>query len=171
MGEVVKVVLEFRTAFWERVRDGQFAETSFFRPYGSAFAAYWVQYPVHGELVCAWAGGPRAIAMRDLSAADRIERALHGFGTLFDEPATLRSEFVRGYVHDWLHDPFARGAYTYLAVGGGDARVVLSAPVDDTLFFAGEACANDGQGGTVNGALETGERAAREAAAALNGAH
>jgi monoamine oxidase len=170
MGEVVKVVLEFRTAFWERLQDRQFTETSFFRPYGQAFGAYWVQYPVHGEIVCAWAGGTKAIAMRDLSEAERIERALHGFEVLLDAPEATRSEFVRGYEHDWLQDPFARGAYSYLAVGGGEARLVLAAPVDDTLFFAGEACANDGQGGTVNGALETGERAAREAAAALNGA-
>ncbi len=42
----------------------------------------------------------------------------------------------------------------------------LGAPVDDALFFAGEATSLDGQGGTVNGALETGERAAREALAA-----
>jgi monoamine oxidase len=170
MGEVVKVVLEFRTPFWEQLHDGRFAEASFFRAAPHSFAAYWLQYPVHGEIVCAWAGGPRAIAMRDLSADGRIERALDGFGTLLGAPALARSEFARGFVHDWLHDPFARGAYSYLAVGGGNARVVLAEAVDDTLFFGGEATANDGQGGTVNGALETGERAAREAAAALNGA-
>ena len=71
-------------------------------------------------------------------------------------------------MHDWGRDPFARGAYSYITVGGGDARLVLAAPVDDTLFFGGEATANDGQGGTVNGALATGERAAQEALAALN---
>jgi monoamine oxidase len=170
MGEVVKVVLEFRTPFWEHLQDGRFAEASFFRAAAHSFSAYWLQYPVHGEIVCAWAGGTRAIAMRDLPESERIERALDGFGTLLGAPAIARAEFVRGFAHDWLHDPFARGAYSYLAVGGGDARLVLAEPVDGTLFFGGEACANDGQGGTVNGALETGERAAREAAAALNGA-
>ena len=70
-------------------------------------------------------------------------------------------------VHDWGRDPFARGAYSYITVGGGEARLALAQPVEDTLFFGGEATANDGQGGTVNGALETGERAGREALAAL----
>jgi monoamine oxidase len=74
-------------------------------------------------------------------------------------------------VHDWTHDPFSRGAYSYVALGGvagsGGARIALGEPVDDTLFFAGEATSSDNQGGTVNGALESGERAAREAAAAL----
>jgi monoamine oxidase len=70
-------------------------------------------------------------------------------------------------MHDWSRDPFARGAYSYVAVGGGDARAAFAAPVDDTLFFAGEATSTNGQGGTVNGALETGERAAAEAAMSL----
>jgi len=35
------------------------------------------------------------------------------------------------------------------------------------MFFAGEATSTDDQDGTVNGALETGERAAAEAATAL----
>ena len=70
-------------------------------------------------------------------------------------------------MHDWSNDPFARGAYSYVVTGGGDARVALAEPVNGTLFFAGEATSNDGQGGTVNGARETGERAAREAATVL----
>ncbi len=108
-----------------------------------------------------------AIALADVSAAHRIELALDEFGTLLGAPAVAHREFDDAVVHDWSDDPFARGAYSYLAVGAGDARDVLGAPVDDTLFFAGEATARDGQGGTVNGALATGERAAREVAAAL----
>ena len=61
-------------------------------------------------------------------------------------------------MHDWSRDPFSRGAYSYVAAGGVGARLTLAAPLGDTLFFAGEATSDDGQGGTVNGALETGER-------------
>jgi monoamine oxidase len=86
---------------------------------------------------------------------------------LFGEHELAREEFEEGVMHDWGRDPFARGAYSYVAVGGGNARAALAMPVDGTLFFAGEATSNDGQGGTVNGALETGERAAREAATSI----
>jgi monoamine oxidase len=70
-------------------------------------------------------------------------------------------------MHDWSRDPFARGAYSYVLVGGVNARATLAAPVENTLFFAGEATSTDGQGGTVNGALESGQRAAAQAARSL----
>ena len=70
-------------------------------------------------------------------------------------------------MHDWVHDPLSRGAYSYVLAGGTNARATLAAPAGGALFFAGEACSTDGQGGTVNGAIETGERAASEAASAL----
>jgi monoamine oxidase len=171
MGHVVKVTLWFRTAFWERIHKERYRDGGFFRCDSEPFAVYWTQYPVRSELIVAWAGGPKAIALGRCSQAERIERALRGFGSVFDESELARSEFEGGVVHDWASDPFARGAYSYVAVGGGDARAALAAPLDDTLFFAGEATSSDGQGGTVNGALETGERAAVQAAASLRAWH
>jgi len=47
-------------------------------------------------------------------------------------------------------------------VGGADAPALLERPVDDTLFFAGEATLSDGRIGTVDGALASGERAAKD---------
>jgi monoamine oxidase len=167
MGDAVRVVLKFRTPFWERIRNGRYRDGAFFRCAGQPFPTYWTQLPVRSELIVAWVGGPKATALSSAPPSDRIDLALDGLGLLFGEPVLVRAEFERGFTHDWALDPYARGAYSYVAVGGGDARATLSAPVEDTLFFAGEATANDGQGGTVNGALETGERAAREAAQSL----
>jgi monoamine oxidase len=167
MGHVVKVVLRFRTPFWEQIQDGRYRDAAFFRCEGRPFPTYWTQLPVRSTLIVAWIGGPRAAALSGAAETDLIARALDGFGALFNEPELARREFAGGRTHDWGRDPFARGAYSYVVVGGGDSRAVLAAPLDDTLFFAGEATSTDGQGGTVNGALETGERAAAEAAARL----
>jgi monoamine oxidase len=167
MGHVVKVTLRFRTAFWERIQAGRYREGAFFRSVGQPFPAYWTQVPVRSELIVAWAGGPKATALSNASREEVIGRALSGLGLLFEEPALPLKEYEDAVMHDWSRDPFARGAYSYVAVGGGDARAALAASVDNTLFFAGEATSGDGQGGTVNGALETGERAACEAATAL----
>jgi monoamine oxidase len=41
------------------------------------------------------------------------------------------------------------------------ARKALAAPVQNTLFFAGEAADTQGESGTVAGALQSGKSAAR----------
>jgi monoamine oxidase len=159
--------MRFRSAFWELIDGGRYRDAGFFRCTDGPFAGYWTQRPLPNDLVVAWVGGPRVGALRGLGNAEIIARAVGGFGGLFGEPGVARRELENGLMHDWSSDPFALGAYSYLKVGAGSARAALAAPVDDTLFFAGEATSSDGEGGTVNGALASGERAAREVLAAL----
>lgn len=167
MGHVVKVVLRFRSAFWEELHGGRYRDAGFFRDPAGAFAAYWTHVPERSRLITAWAGGTKAIALAGEAEERWIELALEGFGALLGERSRARHEFEGALVHDWDRDPYARGAYSYLAVGAEEARALLAVPLEETIFFAGEATANDGQGGTVNGALATGERAAHAAAASL----
>jgi monoamine oxidase len=61
----------------------------------------------------------------------------------------------------WASDPFARGAYSHALPGHAGKRAVLAAPVDDRLFFAGEATSAEFYS-TAHGARDSGERAARE---------
>jgi monoamine oxidase len=62
----------------------------------------------------------------------------------------------------WARDPFARGAYSHALPGHAGDRAVLAAPVDNRLFFAGEATSPNFFS-TAHGAKDSGERAAREA--------
>jgi monoamine oxidase len=61
----------------------------------------------------------------------------------------------------WAHDPFALGSYSHALPGHAGDRAVLAAPVDDRLFFAGEATSPNFFS-TAHGAQETGVRAAGE---------
>ncbi len=92
--------------------------------------------------------------------------ALQSLDGMFGKHWDVADEFEASWCHDWQNDPFSRGAYSYVGVGGGNARAELSKPVDGTLFFAGEATDETGDAATVTGALESGERAAREVIAA-----
>jgi monoamine oxidase len=168
MGHAVRVTLAFRTPFWETIANGRYRDAAFFRCEGGAYNAFWTQLPLRDRTITAWAGGPRASALKGVPANERIERARNEFAAMFAQPELARREFEGGVTHDWSADPFACGAYSYVATGGGDARATLAIPLDETLFFAGEATAVGGQGGTVSGAFETGMRAAREVAQALN---
>jgi monoamine oxidase len=60
----------------------------------------------------------------------------------------------------WASDPYALGSYSYNAVGASvKTRRVLSEPVEDRLFFAGEATSLK-YPATVHGAYLSGQREA-----------
>jgi monoamine oxidase len=69
----------------------------------------------------------------------------------------------------WLQDPWSRGSYSFALPGHADDRAVLAAPVDDRLFFAGEACSPNFFS-TAHGAWLSGISAADAALASLNAA-
>ena len=63
---------------------------------------------------------------------------------------------------NWLTDPLARGSFSYAAVGATpEHRLALSQPVEERVFFAGEATAAD-EPGTVQGARASGLLAASQ---------
>lgn len=77
----------------------------------------------------------------------------------------IRSKLTPLAESRWCHDRFAQGAYSAAKPGHAEARAVLAAPVNDRLFFAGEATSPNFFS-TAHGARESGERAAREVMAA-----
>jgi monoamine oxidase len=64
-------------------------------------------------------------------------------------------------MHRWANDPYALGSYSFALPGFADCRQKLAAPVDNRLFFAGEACsAHDFS--TAHGGYFTGVAAAEQ---------
>jgi monoamine oxidase len=66
----------------------------------------------------------------------------------------------------WVDDPFARGSYSCALPGHAGDRARLAAPVEERIFFAGEAYAGEFFG-TAHGAYMTGVSAAEQVMAAL----
>ncbi len=62
----------------------------------------------------------------------------------------------------WESDPFARGSYSYAQPGRAGARELLRQPVEDRIFFAGEACSANAFS-TAHGAYRSGIAAAEAA--------
>jgi monoamine oxidase len=162
MGPVVKLVLRFRTAYWERVRGGRYLDAGFFHRTGASFPTFWTLVPQRAPVLTGWAGGPKADALRGHDEPALVAAALEDLRVLFGDEIDPRDELEAAYNHDWQRDPHSLGAYSYVATGGNDARGDLAAPLDDVLFFAGEATSPTEEAGTVAGALQTGERAAHE---------
>ena len=61
----------------------------------------------------------------------------------------------------WRAEPYVRGSYSHAEIGQAAQRGVLAAPVNDRLFFAGEACAPT-DFSTAHGAYESGIAAAEQ---------
>jgi monoamine oxidase len=70
-------------------------------------------------------------------------------------------------MHCWRSDPYALGSYSYALPGKADCRARLEAPVDDRLFFAGEACSRN-DFSTAHGGWFTGFAAAEQVIAVRN---
>jgi monoamine oxidase len=67
---------------------------------------------------------------------------------------------------DWGREPYILGSYAYAVPGSAGARPRLAEPVDNRLFFAGEAV-HSSRFTTAHGAYETGVAAAEAALASL----
>jgi monoamine oxidase len=167
-GVVLRVPLLFRERFWESrtlpglPRKGTLDKAMFMHTPRGLYTVWWTQYPVRAPIITAWTGGPPA---ERLLAMGKDGMIAHALAELAAEAGIDRRRiedlFVTGWTHDWVADPFTRGAYAYARVGGARAPRALARPVDGTLFMAGEAVATKVANGTVEGAIAAGEQAAR----------
>jgi monoamine oxidase len=64
-------------------------------------------------------------------------------------------------LHGWRRDPFSGGSYSYALPGKAGCREALARPVNERLFFAGEACSSS-DFSTAHGAYLTGVAAAEQ---------
>jgi monoamine oxidase len=161
MGTVVRIVLRFREAFWEQHAEAGGA--AFLHASDVPIPTWWTARPMRTRTLVGWVGGPRAEALLRESPNAILSHALDSLASMFAiERTTIEAQLAGWHLHDWLADPFSRGAYSYVGLAGETAAEDLAAPTDDTLYFAGEATHTGNQWGTVHGAIESGRRAARQ---------
>jgi monoamine oxidase len=169
MGQVLKIILRFRERFWEsnglNVLNNveNFSQINFIHSQSSEIPTWWTILPVRAPLITGWAGGPAAEQLLLHGEKFIIENALNSLSRLFGiKRNSLDNLLEAWYMHDWNSDPFTRGGYSYIPVNGLKYQNILAKPVEDTLFFAGEATEIHGHIGTTHGAIASGKRAADE---------
>jgi monoamine oxidase len=149
-GNVIKLVFVFNRAWWPESNFG------FIHDFNAPIPTWWSDS--RGPVLVGWVAGRKADALLNAPRDELRQMGLEILKRLFgriEEPLDFQWQ-------DWSRDETIRGACSYIPVNGLDLPKVLAAPVEETLFFAGEATATDAQMGTVTGALESGLRAARE---------
>ena len=115
----------------------------------------------NAHVLCCFVTAERARQIDAMPEGAALALGLAEIGSLLGQP-DLAKACVQAKRVCWAHEPFTRGAYAHIPPGAADARLDLAQPVDDVLFFAGEATAHDTNPQTVHGAIESGWRAARQ---------
>ncbi len=165
-GAVIKIVLEFKTAFWEtEIGPDQriMPELGFLFTDSAPITAWWTHLPDKVPLLTGWLAGVTAQKHSTHPDQQLIEIALAELAKVFNLPVLLLQKQLRAHrVFNWVTDSFARGAYAYATVGTPEARQLLVQPIQNTLFFAGEAFYEGPAMGTVEAALAIGQLTAEK---------
>lgn len=152
-GSVVKVLLRFKEPFWEEKKKNigfLFADTP--------IPTWWAQLPSSYPLFTGWAGGPQAWPLENHDDDIILRLALQSLSTIFRKTIDdLKNLLTASHIANWRNDSFARGGYSYSTVRSEKALEVFRNPIQDTIFFAGEAFYSGPSPGTVEAALVSGK--------------
>jgi monoamine oxidase len=159
-GSIVKIVLEFRTAFW-RGKEAQ--DQTLFMISDQPVPTWWTQTGSTDTLLTGWLPAGGMAAFLELGRQDRIDRCLDSLAAIFNvDRGFLSSQLVASLVVDWLDAPYILGGYSYPTVAAPKARALLSTPVEGTIWFSGEGLYDGDTPGTVEAAFNSGLETAKK---------
>lgn len=157
-GNVIKFLLEFKTCFWNKFDD----KTGFFLT-NEEIPTWWTQIPTETNLLTGWLGGPNATKKVFESEDSLLHTSLLSLSSIFHiPPAVLRKELINYKIINWLNQPYIKGGYSYQTLHSKQAVKILSTPIENTVYFAGEAISNSKSLGTVESALQSGYDTAKK---------
>ncbi len=116
------------------------------------------------NIAIVFTGGRHAIWLEKQGQQASHDYALDRVAEVFGDD--IRQYVTRSIVTAWTTEPWTRGSYSCALPGQAHQREVLARPLEERLFFAGEAT-TVGDNSTCHGAYRSGIRAAREIAASL----
>ena len=150
---VTRIYLQCRDRFWVREGLSGFADTD--HPMEIWDATYGQNGP--RGILMSFIQGPKA---RDVASASQTDQLRFGLKSVEEVYPGVAKAYERGFVKVWDTDPWARGAVGYLLPGQVLTLEPHIARVEGRVHFAGEHASS--LRGWMQGALESGRRAARE---------
>lgn len=156
-GPATKTSLQFEDATWRRIGKRRAYGTDL--PIGAVWDGNEEQEGPAGILTLL-AGGSASAATRELLS----RRGVEGIVRELDWLGIGKTRLVAHHVTTWEEDPWARGGYAYFEAGCDPSLRAWLARPHGRILFAGEHTSLRWQG-YMNGAVESGLRAAAEVAA------
>lgn len=158
MDGALKIFMRFNRNFWgtdtRYIYGGQLVPTYFNAGVGRSERSRILLAEVYG------ADAERFVGMSNPEIASEI---LNELDIIFDNNATQNNALTEFIVMNWTEEQYIQGGYSYQMVGGtNEDRVNWAQPIDNKLYFAGEAASIEGDFGTIQGALESAEKSVEE---------
>ncbi|MGN6566707.1 MAG: flavin monoamine oxidase family protein [Flavipsychrobacter sp.] len=157
-GSIIKLLFVFKEAFWETINNqhGSLKELSFLLS-DQEIPTWWTQYPKKSTVLTGWLGGPKAKTLEKTSDESITELGLMSLANIFSMSIEeLRAQLLMSHIANWTIERFTLGSYGYATLETENARKILSTPIKDTIYFAGEAIYSGKEMGTVEAALKSG---------------
>lgn len=154
MGLLNKIVLKFPKTFWPEKYHNLYLSSSC-TPTISLFVNYFpfFQQPILAGFV----GGENAHELEKLTEQQLINKCIDNLRQHFGSIVPMPEQYL---ITRWSQDPFTYGSYSYIPVGAsGQDYDVLAEPIENCVFFAGEATDRK-HFSTVHGAYLSGIREA-----------
>jgi len=156
-GSVIKFVLDFSTAFWQKKQpDAGFIISE------EQVPTWWVQQK-DDTLLTGWLGGPPADELINAGKDQLMSVAIHSLSTIFQlSYAEIQEMLIGSNVFNWSHDEWADGGYSYTTPASARVLKLFNTPPGNTIFFGGEGFYEGKSPGTVEAALSNGITVARK---------
>jgi monoamine oxidase len=160
-GGVVKFLFEFKEDIKRLQVFKQISDLGFILS-DSAIPTWWSQRQHSNYIITGWLGGPKAFSFtRNID--EQYQIAIDALSYILKTHKAQVEAMLLGWsIHDWVADPFCRGAYAYATPETKEARQFLNQPIDNTIFFAGEAISEGDSMGTVEAAFESAEKSIKK---------
>ena len=155
-GSVIKILLQFKDQFWKKKSKGAGFILS-----NETIPTWWTQLPDENTLLTGWLGGPKAYAHKNTSPEEIIQLSLQSLSSIFDyRVEELQENLLHAEVYNWSNDKCSLGGYSYSTLSSAEAKQVLNTPLENTIYFSGEATYEGDAQATVEAALQSGMYAA-----------
>jgi monoamine oxidase len=161
-GTNAKIIAGFNRRVWQQQgsQGSAFSDLPFQESWETSLGQ-----PGNGGLLTEFLGGNRGLAANQGTAQEQARAFAAQFDQLY--PGTAAAYSGKAVRFHWPSAPFALGSYACYLPGQYTTIRAAEGEAVDNLFFAGEHTSLDFQG-YINGASETGERAASEVLAKIN---
>lgn len=151
---VTRTFLQFKNRVWEQAGLSGYGLSDL--PIQNTYSPTLMQVGKNG-ILASYAGGQRALDLSAMSESDRQTFVRQEMGNLF---SGLDGQYLGGVSHIWHEDQYARGAFAYFEPGQMTTLLPIAQRPEGRIHFAGEH--TSAWHGWMNGALESGNRAAAE---------